>query len=76
MLYPDNRVFYCKYCGKKFDFAAGYNSPRLIEHLFTVHHDVVMQRYGDLYLADLVKKCYKHEGGAHDRRTVRVPAGY
>ena len=64
MLYPDDRVHYCKFCGKQFDFAAGYNSPRLIEHLYACHHDTVMQSYGDLYLSDLVKMCFEAKGGA------------
>lgn len=75
MLYPDKRIYYCKYCGKRFVFSAGYNSPRLVEHLFTVHHDSVMKKYGDLYLADLIKKCFYSKGEAYDRRKICVSSG-
>ena len=76
MSYPDDRVYYCKYCGKRFDFSAGYNSSRLVEHLFIRHHDDVMKSHGDLYLADLIKKCYRCRGGAHDRRALRFSTGH
>lgn len=58
MLYPNKKTYTCRFCKKKFDFSAGYNSPRLIEHLFTDHNDIAMTKYGDLYLSDLIKKCF------------------
>ena len=75
MLYPDGRSFVCKYCNRKFEFSVGSNAPRLIEHLLR-EHMVEAEKYGDLYLSDLIKTCYEIKGGAHDGRGVRVSAGY
>lgn len=58
MSYYSNKIYICRFCKKKFDFSMGFNSPRLVEHLFTEHHDLVMKAFGDLYLSDLIKKCF------------------
>ena len=58
MLYPNNKIYVCKFCKRKFDFSAGFNSPRLIEHLFIEHNEAVMSQYSNLYLSDLIKKCF------------------
>ena len=63
MLYPDNRIYYCKYCGRKFDFSAGFNSPRLIEHLLR-EHIFEAKAHDNLYLSDLVKTCFESRGGS------------
>ena len=76
MLYPDDRLYVCKFCGRKFDFSYGFNSSRLIEHLFMIHNRPVMSRYGNLYLSDMIKECYENKGVANDGCEIRVPAGY
>lgn len=52
------KIYICRFCKKKFDVSAGFNTPRLIEHLCSEHNDLVLNNFGDLYLSDLVKKCY------------------
>ena len=58
MSYPNKKIYVCRFCRQQFDFSAGFNSPRLIEHLFTEHNDLTMSKYGNLYLSDLIKKCF------------------
>ena len=58
MLYPNKKIYICRFCKQKFDFSAGFNSPRLIEHLVAEHNDITLHNFGDLYLSDLIKKCY------------------
>lgn len=58
MLYPNKKTYICRFCKRKFDFSAGFNSPRLIEHLVTDHNDLAINKFGNLYLSELIKKCY------------------
>lgn len=63
MPYPDGRLYTCVYCKKNFDFSAGFNGPRLIEHLLREHHDDAIYNHGNLYLTDVVKTCFERKGG-------------
>lgn len=63
MIFPDKRIFVCKYCGRKLEMAAGSNSARLISHLYD-HHSDELEQIKDLYLADIVKEAYESKGEA------------
>ena len=65
MTYPDTRQFVCKYCGRKFNFSAGFNSPQLIDHLLR-KHETEVEKYDNLLLSELVKTCYEVKGELHD----------
>lgn len=64
MIYLHNAKYKCKYCDAKFEYYAGYNSPRLIEHLIR-KHDTKAKQYRDLYLSDVIKECFEFEGGTN-----------
>lgn len=67
MIFPDSRVYICKYCKRKIEASAGSNLSRLINHLYE-HHENTMKKDGlmDLYLSEVVKSAFELKGEVHD----------
>lgn len=65
MRYPSDASYTCLYCKRKFEFAAGCNASQLIMHLIN-NHPTKAEANRDLYLSDIVKKCFEYKGGTHD----------
>ena len=63
MVFPDSRVYICKYCGRKLEQAPNSNTARLINHLYE-NHPAEIDQLKDLYLRDVVREAYELKGAA------------
>ena len=63
MIFPDNRLYICKYCGKKLEAFAGSNSARLINHLYEDHQKQLhADNLMNVYLNDLINIAFELKG--------------
>lgn len=61
MIFPTDRVFVCKHCGRKINASAGSNLSRLINHLYEAHPKEI-EELKDLYLNDVVRIAFDVKG--------------
>ena len=63
MIFPDSRVYICKYCKRKLEASAGSNSARLITHLYENHYNEIhADHLENLHISDVIKAAYEQKG--------------
>lgn len=65
MIFPDRRIYICKYCNRKLEASAGSNSARLITHLYAEHDkELHADQLENLTISDVIKAAYIQKGAS------------
>lgn len=62
-MFPGDKYYICKYCGRKLDATIGSNTARLISHLYAAH-PLAKDRLKDFHLSTIVDRAFEMKGEA------------